>query len=74
MDKGDAMISAGLDQDYAAWVEKYDSMTPEERGELAEDIVRLEGSSALCYRLVGSLAGVAFMEIAARWAAKTKEG
>lgn len=65
------MLVAGLDQDYAAMVDWYDGLLPEERGELSEWIVRggteVGEAPEWIRNAITTFAGVAFLDIAHRW-------
>ena len=71
MDSGEAMVVAGVDQDWAHCVEIYDRMSPRQRGLVAEFLIGREKD--LPEGLEGfanCLAKTAFVETALRWAQK----
>lgn len=72
------MISAGLDQDYAMWVDHWEELTPLQRGEigawLAERKGDLREAPDWILKNIASLASVAYLEVGLRWAELHKGG
>lgn len=64
-------IASGLDQDYAAVIDFYDSMTPRDRGKVSTAIV--EGQHGIdipqsFHQIIAMFASIGFLEVASRWA------
>lgn len=76
-DRTENMIVAGLDQDWAALVEFYDSIDPLERGEIAEWLTDKRGPihDAPDYVLdrIKAFASVAMLETGLRWSQRDSE-
>lgn len=74
IEKGQAMITAALDQSWASNVESYDNLTAEERGQLAfwltNDSADLNDAPPWVIEWIRSLAATAFMETGLRWSGR----
>jgi hypothetical protein len=68
-DKGRNMLVTGTDQDWASAVEKYDELSPEDRGTLAQWLMNdtFDGAPEWVISWVRALASIAFLETGLRW-------
>lgn len=69
MDKAEAMIVSGLDQDWARCVDAYDALSAIERGHVAEFLLgRRRHIPTQLRKFLSVLSQTAFVEAAKRWA------
>lgn len=74
-DKAENMLVAATDQDWAGAVERYDALAPEDRGELAQWLMREDHRLApeWVQGWIRALASIAFLETGLRWSRRDQE-